>query len=53
MQGCADPLHRPDREREIKKEGGSERESEIEKERVFILKGMTGALAPFNYIVQK
>ncbi len=40
------------RERERKKRG-RERESEIEKERVFILKGMMGALAPFNYIEQK
>jgi hypothetical protein len=40
-------------QREREKKRGRERESEIEKERVFILKGMMGALAPFNYIVQK
>ncbi len=35
-----------ERERERKKEGGRERE----RERIF-LKGMTGALAPFSYLV--
>ncbi len=40
-----------DRERERKREGEREREGVREKERVFIFKGMTGALAPFSYLV--
>ena len=44
-----------ERERETERETDRERERERERagERVFILKGMTGALAPFSYLVRK
>ncbi len=62
--GCAHPLHWSEREKEIKRERG-ERERGRERERkrgrerercriwlFLFLKGMTGALAPFSYLVQ-
>ncbi len=42
LQGYAHPVHRRERERER----GREREREF-----LFLKGMTGALAPFSYLV--
>jgi hypothetical protein len=53
LQGCAHPLYRSEREgvkRERKRGRERERKKENEKERVFF-KGMTGALAPFSYLV--
>ncbi len=50
LQGCTQPLHQSEREREIKRE----RERERERCRIWLflfLKGMTGALAPFSYLV--
>ncbi len=50
---CAHPLHWSEREREGERK--RERESEKEGERTvllfYFLKGMTGALAPFSYLV--
>ncbi len=60
MKGCVYPLHRSERERERgtererKREGEGEREKEGGGEREIcriFLKGMTGALAPFSYLV--
>ncbi len=62
LQGCSHPLHQSERERKRKREGERERESEKRREkeskkegereeRLFFLKGMTGALAPFSYLV--
>ncbi len=69
LQGCAHCLHRTERkrERERKREGeresGRDREKEGGREREscricpellsLFLKGMTGALAPFSYLVMK
>ncbi len=41
-----------ERKREGEREKGREREGGREKERVFNLKGMTDALAPFSYLVE-
>ncbi len=40
-----------ERAREREKEGGRDREKERESEIFLFLKGMTGALAPFSYLV--
>jgi hypothetical protein len=40
-----------EREREREKEGEKEEERGRERKRVLFLKGMTGALAPFSYLV--
>jgi hypothetical protein len=46
------PVRERDRKREVKREG--ERERERERERIILfLKGLTGALAPFSYLVKK
>jgi hypothetical protein len=56
MKGCIHPLHLSEREKKREKEGqrkrGSERERERERDVELFLKGMAGALAPFNYLVK-
>ncbi len=42
-----------ERERERKKGGGREKEREREEREYLSLKGMTGALTPFSYLVVK
>ncbi len=66
MRTPSSPIRERERERDIKREGERERERERERKReregerggereralIFLfLKGMTGALAPFSYLV--
>jgi hypothetical protein len=46
LQECTQPLHRPERERERERERVREREREY-----LFITGMSGALAPFSYLV--
>ncbi len=58
LQGCAHPLHWSEREREREREREKEERGEGGRDVKYVhnchflfLKGMTGALAPFSYLV--